>query len=63
MTFISDLRDEKPKPKSKSTEEAKKPTGERKLDEALKDTFPASDPVASEVPVTGTRARRPRPPR
>lgn len=63
MTFNSDLRDEKPKPKSKSTEEEKKPTGERQLDEALKDTFPASDPVASETPVTGTRARLPKAPR
>jgi len=62
MTFNSDLRDEKPKPKSKSTEEEKKPTNERKLDEALKQTFPAS-PVASETPVTGTRARLPKPPR
>jgi len=61
MTFNSDLRDEKPTPKSKSTEEEKKPTGERKLDEALKDTFPASDPVAAETQITGTRARRPKP--
>lgn len=63
MTFNSDLRDEKPKPKPKSTEAEKKPTGEGKLDEALKDTFPASDPVASETPVTGTRTRLPKPPR
>lgn len=62
MTFNSDLRDEKPKPKSK-TEDEKKPAGERKLDEALKDTFPASDPVAAETPVTGSRARPPKPPR
>lgn len=62
MTFNSDLRDEKPKPKSK-TEEEKKPTTERKLDDALKNTFPASDPVATETPVTGTRARLPKPPR
>lgn len=63
MTFNSDLRDEEPKPKSKSTVEQKKQTGERKLDEALKNTFPASDPVASGTPVTGTRARLPKAPR
>ncbi len=62
MTFNSDLRDEKPKPKSKTGEE-KKPTSERKLDDALKNTFPASDPVAAETPDTGTRARLPKPPR
>ena len=62
MTFNSDLRDEKPKPKSKSTEEEKKSIAERKLDEALKDTFPASDPVAAETQITGSRAKKPAPP-
>lgn len=62
MTFNSDLRDEKPKPKKKSTEAEKAPT-ERELDEALKGTFPASDPVAAQSQITGSRAKKPVPPK
>ena len=55
MTFDPKLRDEKPnKPEDKKIKS-------EKLDKALKDTFPASDPLASESPTTGPRARKPVP--
>jgi len=49
-----------PKPKSRQDEgdSDKRRRQEEALDEALKNTFPASDPVSVEQPTTTGRARR-----
>ncbi len=59
MAFNAELREEKPvagKVKDAQSEKEKK---EKKLDQALKETFPASDPIAKESLVTGSRAKKP----
>lgn len=62
MTFNSELRDENPEEPDAAKKAREKAKGEKQLDEALKDTFPGSDPLATESPVTGSRARKPEPP-
>ncbi|MDF3076077.1 MAG: hypothetical protein K0S54_3744 [Alphaproteobacteria bacterium] len=58
MAFNSEMRKEKPKDdKAKLPESEEKK--EKKLDQDLKNTFPASDPIAKENIVTGSRAKKP----
>lgn len=62
MAFNAELREEKPmgtNPKDTQAKKQEKEKKEKKLDQALKETFPASDPVARETLVTGTRAKKP----
>ena len=58
MAFNAEMR--KKKPKDERADPNKDPKKETKLDKALKDTFPASDPVAKEQIVTGARAKKPK---
>jgi len=65
MAFSAEVRKEKPGSGSKpdTVKKQDKVTGKNKdgrLDKALKDTFPASDPVAKEQIVTGARTRKPK---
>ncbi|MGE0153550.1 MAG: hypothetical protein AB7R90_13110 [Reyranellaceae bacterium] len=60
MAFNAEMRKEKPKDGAQPADPNKDPKKDAKLDKALKDTFPASDPVAKETPVTGSRARKPK---
>jgi len=62
--FISAVRetemiaDPKRKPYQDEGDSDKRRRQEEALDEALKNTFPASDPVSAEQPTTSGRARR-----
>jgi hypothetical protein len=58
MAFNADMRKEKSDTKPVEADKVEKK--EKKLDDALKNTFPASDPVAKEQIVTGSRARKPK---
>lgn len=60
MAFNADMRKEKSIDTKTPEEAGRDPKKEKKLDKALKDTFPASDPVAKEQIVTGSRARKPK---
>lgn len=60
MAFNADMRKEKLIDTKTPEEAGRDPKKEKKLDKALKDTFPASDPVAKEQIVTGSRARKPK---
>jgi len=61
MTFDPTLRKEKPeKPRKPDREDTPTKKDQKILDKALENTFPASDPVASESPTTGTRMRKPK---
>jgi hypothetical protein len=52
------IADPKPKPHQDEGDDDKRRREEEALDEALKNTFPASDPVSIEQPTTTGRARR-----
>jgi hypothetical protein len=52
------IADPKPKPHQEEGDSGKRRRQERALDEALKNTFPASDPVSVEQPTTTGGARR-----
>jgi hypothetical protein len=52
------IADPKPKPHQDEGDSDKRRRQEEALDEALKNTFPASDPVSVEQPTTTGRARR-----
>jgi hypothetical protein len=58
MAFNSEMRKEKPKDDKAHPTESKEKK-EKKLDQDLKNTFPASDPVSKESIVTGSRAKKP----
>jgi hypothetical protein len=58
MAFNSEMRKEKPKDDKAKPAESKEKK-EKKLDQDLKNTFPASDPIAKENIVTGSRAKKP----
>jgi hypothetical protein len=57
MAFNSEMRKEKPKDDKAPAQSKEKK--EKKLDQDLKNTFPASDPIAKESIVTGSRAKKP----
>ena len=52
------IADPKPKPHQDDEDGDKRRRQEEALDEALKNTFPASDPVSVEQPTTSGRASR-----
>jgi hypothetical protein len=52
------IADPKSKPHQDNGDSDKRRRQEEALDEALKNTFPASDPVSVEQPTTGGRACR-----
>ena len=52
------IADPKRKPHQDDSDSDKRRRQEDALDEALKNTFPASDPVSVEQPTTSGRARR-----
>jgi len=52
------IADPKSKPYRDDGDSDKRRRLEEALDEALKNTFPASDPVSAEQPTTSGRARR-----
>ena len=52
------IADPKRKPYQDEGDSDKRRRQEDALDEALKNTFPASDPVSAEQPTTSGRARR-----
>jgi len=52
------IADPKRKPHQDADDSDKRRRQEEALDEALKNTFPASDPVSVEQPTTTGRARR-----
>ena len=52
------IADPKRKPYQDEGDSDKRRRQEEALDEALKNTFPASDPVSAEQPTTSGRARR-----
>ena len=52
------IADPKRKPYQDESDSDKRKRQEEALDEALKNTFPASDPVSVEQPTTSGRARR-----
>jgi hypothetical protein len=52
------IPDPKRKPYQDESDSDKRRPQEEALDEALKNTFPASDPVSVEQPTTSGRARR-----
>jgi len=52
------IADPKRKPHQDDSDSDKRSRQEEALDEALKNTFPASDPVSAEQPTTSGRARR-----
>ena len=52
------IADPKRKPYQDESDSDKRRRLEEALDEALKNTFPASDPVSAEQPTTSGRARR-----
>jgi hypothetical protein len=53
------MADPKRKPHQDDGDSDKRRRQEEALDEALKNTFPASDPVSVEQPTTSGRARHP----
>jgi hypothetical protein len=55
---IEMIADSKRKPRQDEGDKDKRRHQEEALDEALKNTFPASDPVSVEQPTTTGRARR-----
>jgi hypothetical protein len=52
------IADPKPKPHQEEGDSDRRRRQEEALDEAIKNTFPASDPVSVEQPTTIGRARR-----
>jgi len=52
------IADPKPKPHQEEVDSDKRRRQEEALDESLRNTFPASDPVSVEQPTTTGRARR-----
>ena len=52
------IADQKRKPNQEDGDSDNRRRQEEALDEALKNTFPASDPVSVEQPTTSGRARR-----